>query len=177
MLLAGVLLPLLLTRPAEVESEDEHPQGAARDSGMCLAAAYARAKEAGKSDITVRGYAKIRGKHGGYYVRVKYGATGIGWRKGGGNGTWRSYKVHTLRQAKEMLLCIHSGFNYEEVKADHRRRQQREYARNYRVNKERNERNADIALMAAECGFHDFSTDADGYRTYYPSEGLFRPYY
>ena len=160
MLLVGVLLPLLLTRPAEVESEEK----------MSLAAAYARAKEAGKSDITVRGYAKIAGKHGGYYIRINGGVDGL-------RGSVRTSTVYTLRQAKEWLWCIHNGFSYDEVLREHRNRKQREYARNYRENRERDERNADIALMAAECGFHDFSTDANGYRTYYPSEGLFRPYY
>tara|TARA_R100001082_G_scaffold96636_1_gene64245 strand:- start:3687 stop:4187 length:501 start_codon:yes stop_codon:yes gene_type:complete len=161
LLLVGVLLPLLLTGPAEVESEEK----------MSLAAAYARAKVAGKSDTTKRGYAKIAGKHGGYYLRIK------GPQKGGYTGSIKTSEVYTLRQAKEWLWCYANGFSYDEVLREHRNRKQREYARNYRVNREREERNADIALMAAECGFHDFSTDADGYRTYYPSEGLFRPYY
>lgn len=81
--------------------------------------AYRKARKAAKSPVIERGQFKIAGKHGSYIIRERQP-----W------GTATLGTVHTQRQAKEWLWCLHNGWNYEECKKAHKREKQREYNRN-----------------------------------------------
>tara|TARA_R100000353_G_scaffold13986_1_gene13929 strand:- start:70 stop:567 length:498 start_codon:yes stop_codon:yes gene_type:complete len=131
--------------------------------------AYYVAKKAGRSPVVERGRFKIAGKHGDYIIREK---TPVGTATHG--------SVYTLRQAKEWMWCLHNNWDYEECRKAHKRKKQREYTRAYRHNRHVDSVNRDLELMSRESGWGagNYSTDEQGYRTYYPPEGPgFRTYY
>lgn len=134
-----------------------------------LEEAHPKAKKAGKSPVVERGRFKIAGKYGSFIVREKTP-----------KGTATHGSVHTLRQAKEWMWCLHNGLNYADVLKAHRNKKQREYARAYRHNRHVDLVNRDLKLQSMEMGWGcgNYSTDEEGYRTYYPPEGPgFRTYY
>ena len=151
------------------ENEPDIIAGVGYTAPSTPAGAYRKAQKAAKSPVVERGRFKIAGKHGAYMIREKTP-----------KGTATHGSVHTHRQAKEWMWCLHNGWNYQECKKAHRNLKARKYARAYRRNKEIEESNRDLELQAMEMGWGnlDFSTDERGYRTYYPPEGPgFRTYY
>ena len=122
-------------------------------------------RAAARENILARGRFKITGKHGNYKVREK---DPMGCATHG--------SVHTLRQAKEWLWCLHHDFDYEACKRAHKNRLARLARRDREYCSEEAERRRDLATQAAEMGFHDFSEDEQGRRTYYPSETFPRYY-
>ena len=144
----------------ERKSEDAPPSRYDRE------AAYYKARKAAREGILIRGRFKIVGEHGNYKIREKLPQMGCAT-----HGT-----VHTLRQAKEWLWCLHNDFDYEACKKAHKNRLARRYRRDREYRNGEDERRRDLAVQAAEMGFHDFSEDAQGRRTYYPSE-TFPKYY
>jgi ABC-type nickel/cobalt efflux system permease component RcnA len=137
----------------ERKSEDAPPSRYDRE------AAYYKARKAAREGILVRGRFKIVGKHGNYKVREKLS---------GGCATHGT--VHTLRQAKEWLWCLHHDFDYEACKRAHKNRRARQARRDREYVYTKAERRRDVALQAAEVGYHNFSTDSEGNRTYYAGE-------
>ncbi len=129
-------------------------------------AAYRAARRAARENgILARGRFKIAGEYGDYKIREKLPM-----------GCATHGSVHTLRQAKEWLWCLHHDFDYEACKRAHKNRRARLARRDREYRYGEDERRRDLALQAAEMGFHDFSEDARGRRTYYPSETFPRYY-
>jgi hypothetical protein len=93
-----------------------------------LEEAHPEAKKAGKSPPLERGRFKIKGKHGKWWVHEANAGSRGG--HGPGNVSRKHGQVHTLRQAKEWLWCLHNGLNYADVLKAHRNKKQREYNRN-----------------------------------------------
>lgn len=153
--IAIIMVAFAALLAVERKSEDAPPSRYDRE------AAYYKARKAAREGILVRGRFKIVGKHGDYKVREKLSA-----------GCATHGTVHTLRQAKEWLWCLHHDFDYEACKRAHKNRLARQARRRYGED----ERRRDLAVQAAEMGFHDFSEDEQGRRTYYPSETFPRYY-
>ena len=127
--------------------------------------AYYRCRRAAREGILVRGRFKITGKHGDYRVREKLPT-----------GCATHGSIYTLRQAKEWLWCLHNDFDYEACKRAYRNGLARRSRRVRQKARDFEERRRDLAVQAAEMGFHDFSEDEQGRRTYYPSETFPRYY-
>lgn len=137
----GLLLSLLLTVKRTTDNESTTPKVVSK--GYSLVVKH-----------------KIAGKHGAYFIRSKYPHGTVNW----------ATTVYTMRQAKEWLECIEKGIDYEDMLAERKRAQQRRYRRNRREQAKRDCDAESLRVQAAEMGFHDFATDSNGNRTYFPSE-------
>tara|TARA_R110002012_G_scaffold196614_1_gene365073 strand:+ start:89 stop:592 length:504 start_codon:yes stop_codon:yes gene_type:complete len=146
----------------ERKSEDAPPS---RSSRYDREAAYYKARKAAREGILARGRFKIAGEYGDYKIREKLS---------GGCATHGS--VHTLRQAKEWLWCLHNNFDYDACKKAHKNGRARRSRKALQEARDIEESNRDLELQAYEMGWRggSFSTDNDGRRTYYPPEGAGR---
>tara|TARA_R100001509_G_scaffold158374_1_gene123500 strand:- start:917 stop:1561 length:645 start_codon:yes stop_codon:yes gene_type:complete len=109
------------------ENEPDIIAGVGYTAPVSPAAAYRKAQKAAKSPVVERGRFKIKGKHGEWWIREKDAKSRGGY--GPGNVSQKHGHVHTLRQAKEWMWCLHNGWNYDECKKAHKREKQREYNR------------------------------------------------